>query len=76
MDDVIIYTADGCPPCVTLKQRLKEEKIPFKEKKLGKDISLEEYPYKVVPVVEVKNRVLEGYCEEHIDIIKKLLEEE
>lgn len=41
--EMIVYTKDNCPACVTLKARLTSEGIPFTEKKIGTDITREEF---------------------------------
>ena len=40
---MIVYTKDNCPACVTLKARLTSVGIPFTEKKIGTDITREEF---------------------------------
>jgi glutaredoxin len=41
--EMIVYTKDKCPACVTLKARLTSENIPFTEMKIGTDITREEF---------------------------------
>lgn len=39
----VVYTKDNCPACNTLKARLRNEGVAFKEVNIGKDISREEF---------------------------------
>ena len=39
----IVYTKDNCPACVTLKASLAQAGEAFKEIKIGRDITREEF---------------------------------
>jgi glutaredoxin len=51
--EMIVYTKDNCPACVTLKSRLTSEDIPFTEIKIGTDITREEFMEKFPTVRSV-----------------------
>jgi len=51
--EMIVYTKDNCPACVTLKARLTSENIPFTEMKIGTDITREEFMKKFPTVRSV-----------------------
>jgi glutaredoxin len=39
----IVYTQDPCPACVFTKAKLTAQGIPFREVKIGEDISKEDF---------------------------------
>lgn len=39
----IVYTQENCPACVFTKAKLTAQEIPFREVKIGKDISREDF---------------------------------
>ena len=40
---MIVYSKDNCPACETLKKKLIKDNIKFTEKKIGKDITREDF---------------------------------
>jgi glutaredoxin len=40
---MIVYTKDNCPACNNLKQTLLQNGVVYKEIKIGRDISREEF---------------------------------
>lgn len=40
---MVVYTKDNCPACNTLKQTLTNNDVIYKEIKIGRDISREEF---------------------------------
>ena len=57
---ITVYTKDNCPACMTLKGKLSNEGIPFKEVHIGKDITREEFMAKFPGVRTVPHTVEEG----------------
>ena len=38
-----VYSKDNCPACVLIKNRLHNQGVEFKEVKIGRDITVEEF---------------------------------
>ena len=55
-----VYSKDNCPACVQLKARLTKEGVEFKEVKIGRDITVEEFKEKFPNVRAVPHVVESG----------------
>lgn len=64
MNEVIVYTTQTCGPCRRLKRQLVEARVPFREvdvnrvPEVGSRIEAATGGYRVVPTVEVGDRLL------------------
>lgn len=64
--NIEIYTKQDCPFCVEAKKLLKKSSKPFKEYKIGKDISRDDlklkYPEaRLAPVVIIDGKYIGGF---------------
>jgi glutaredoxin len=57
---ITVYTKDNCPACVSLKATLTQEGRPFKEIKIGRDITREDFMNQFPTVRTVPYMVMEG----------------
>lgn len=69
---VIVYTTPTCPHCTTLKNYLKELKIPFKDVNVAQDQKMAEAMVKKsgqqgVPQIEINGRIVVGFNKAKID---------
>lgn len=69
MPKVIIYTTETCPFCYRTKEFLKEHKIPFTEKDVGRDRKFAEEMIKksrqmAVPTIDIDGDIIVGFDEE------------
>ena len=57
---ITVCTKDNCPACVSLKATLTQEGRPFKEIKIGRDITREDFMNQFPTVRTVPYTVVEG----------------
>lgn len=57
---ITVYTKDNCPACVSLKATLTQEGSPFKEIKIDRDITREDFMNQFPTVRTVPYTVVEG----------------
>ena len=55
-----VYSKDNCPACVLIKAQLHNQGVEFKEVKIGRDISVEEFKEKFPNVRAVPHVVESG----------------
>lgn len=63
---VIVYSGEQCPWCGRVKEFLKENKIKFEEKDVGKDVKAREELIKksgrlAVPVIDIDGEIVVGF---------------
>lgn len=70
MDNVVVYTKDGCTYCVKAKELLNQNNILFNEIKvgngcdIGRDEFISKYPsVKTLPYIKINDDVIGGYSD-------------
>ncbi|WP_066059860.1 glutaredoxin family protein [Robertmurraya korlensis] len=70
MNNVILYTQPGCPPCEFTKNYLNEQKIPYQLKDIKKDPSARDELVKLgsfsTPTIVINGEVIIGFEQERI----------
>jgi len=69
---VVVYTTPTCPHCTTVKNYLKEQKIPFRDINVAQDQKMAEAMVKKsgqqgVPQIEINGRIVVGFNKPKID---------
>ncbi|HRW63399.1 MAG TPA: glutaredoxin domain-containing protein [Bacteroidales bacterium] len=69
---IVVYTTPTCPHCTTLKNYLKEQKIPFRDINVAQDQKMAEAMVKKsgqqgVPQIEINGRIVVGFNKPKID---------
>jgi glutaredoxin 3 len=62
--DILVYTKDNCPYCTKAKMFLAKKNLSYSEKKVGVDLTSEEYRSKInstVPAIFIDGNFIGGY---------------
>ncbi|SFB25142.1 glutaredoxin family protein [Clostridium frigidicarnis] len=71
MKNIIVYTSNTCPYCVTVKEYLKSNNLKYEEKNVNENPSYrkELMAMKImsVPVIKIDNEVVVGFDQNKIE---------
>lgn len=75
MKNVVVYTSDTCPHCVSAKDYLKDKGIPFEEKNVKESQNRKELigmGFMSVPIIKIGEDVVQGFDSGKIDALLNL----
>ncbi len=71
MANVVVYSSNSCPHCVTAKDYLKSKGVDYTEKNVSTDMAarkeLMDMGYMGVPIILVDDQVIEGFNKAKLD---------
>lgn len=73
MANVVVYSSDTCPHCVSAKEYLRDKGVEFEEKNVSTDVNarneLIEMGHMGVPVIVIDGEEIVGFDKARIDLM-------